>query len=93
MEVVHKTVENLQELATQLIECAQELAKEQEEEEEEEEEEEGRDTDGGERAEARQVTAENAELLRREWASQVSWYCVSDDWYMLLYYGTTLYLH
>ena len=52
------TAQNLEKLSTQLIECGQEVAEAQGEE-------------GEEPTEIQQTTAENTELLRRDWASQV----------------------
>ena len=56
--MVTVAAQNIEKLSVQLIDCANEVAKVEEEE-------------GEESSETSQHTAENKELLRRHWASQV----------------------
>lgn len=71
VRVVRVVARNIDKLSTKLIECADKMAEEIEEEEEEDEEEEGEEAGRGGK-EVDQKLQENAELLRRDWSSQVS---------------------
>ena len=57
MELVHSTAKNLEQLSSKLIACAREV---------------GGAHQGEGEGEPPQVTMENTEILRRDWASQVS---------------------
>ena len=68
---MNSTASNIVKLSSELIDCANKMARAQEEEEEEEE---------GEGEESQQITMENTELLRRDWASQVRGQRSSDSY-------------